>query len=125
MESHDNSKSPTGWYVGSYLMRFVELESKEIQNPEKRFLSWENTILVQASSIKEAFQKVAKFAQEEAKPYKGGKAGVPVQWVYEGITELLPIYEPLADGAEIMWAEHRPKKLKNLRALVKQVHEFE
>ena len=106
-------------------MRFVELESKEIQNPEKRFLSWENTILVQASSIKEAFQKVAKFAQEEAKPYKGGKAGVPVQWVYEGITELLPIYEPLADGAEIMWAEHRPKKLKSLRALVKQVHEFE
>ncbi len=50
---------------------------------------------------------------------------MPVQWVFEGITELLPIYEKLGDGSEIMWAEHAPKKLKNIRKRIRQKHEFE
>jgi hypothetical protein len=44
--------------------------------------------------------------------------------VYEGITELLPICEELEDGAEIMWREHNPKKLKNLKKYIKIKGEF-
>jgi len=39
-----------------------------------------------------------------------------VRWVFEGITELLPVYERLQDGAEIMWAEKESVKLSALRA---------
>jgi hypothetical protein len=42
-----------------------------------------------------------------------------VRWVFEGVTELLPVYEDIEDGAEIMWAQHSPKMLKTLRHLVK------
>lgn len=60
----------------------------------------------------------------ETQPYKGGKDGVPVQWVFEGVTELLPIYEELEDGCEIMYREHNSKKLKNLRKVVREKDEF-
>jgi hypothetical protein len=40
------------------------------------------------------------------------------------LTELLPIYEELEDGSEVMWAEHAPRKLKNLKKMVRTLDEF-
>ena len=116
--------SPVGWYVGSYLIRFVELLAEGNNDPEKKFLSWENTVIVKASNLHEAYDKVVAIAMQATEPYKGGPEGVPVQWVFEGVTDLLPIYEPLEDGAEIMWAEHQPRKLKNLKNRVKGRDDF-
>ena len=115
---NDKNISPVGWYVGSYLIRFIELSEEGSEDLENRFLTWENTIIVKASNLEEAYDKVVKVANEGTTPYKGGPDGVPVQWVLEGVTSLLPIYEELEDGAEIMWAEHNPKKLKNIRKMV-------
>ena len=120
----DKNVSPVGWYVGSYLLRFVELNDEERDNPEKRFLSWENTVLVKAESLDSAFAKVERIAKQAAKPYRGGPEGVPVKWEYLGITELLPVYEEIADGAEIAWAEHNPRMLRNLRQCVKPKGSF-
>lgn len=120
----DKNISPVGWYVGSYLIRFISHLEQGNDDLEKRFLSWENTVIVKAKSIDEAYEKVVIQAQEASGPYMGGKdmggeGGEPVEWVFEGVTDLLPIYEELADGAEIMWAEHKPKKLKTIKKLVK------
>lgn len=115
---HDKNISPVDWYVGSYLIRFVELDEEGNEDLEKKFLTWENTIIVRATDLDEAYDKVVKVAEEGTAPYKGGPDGVPVQWVFEGVTSLLPIYEELEDGAEIIWEEHNPKKLKNIRKLV-------
>ncbi len=116
--------SPVGWYVGSYLIRFTEMNDEGKNDPEKMFLSWENTVIVKAKNIDEAYGKIEAIAKGDECPYEGGKNGIPVQWVYQGITELLPIYEDLVDGAEIMWGEHNPKKLKNLQARCKKLNEF-
>jgi hypothetical protein len=121
---YDKNISPVGWYVCSYLLRFIELADTNNDNLEARFLSWENTVLVKASSIDEAFEKTVVIAEQATEPYKGGTKGVDVQWVFEGVTEVLPVYEELEDGAEIMWRDRSPRKLKNLRALVRQKHEF-
>ncbi len=86
--SYDKNISPVGWYVASYLLRFIELDDVEKDNPEKRFLSWENTVLVQAKSLDEAFAKVTKLARAATKPYRGGDKSVPVKWTFEGITSL-------------------------------------
>ncbi|MDQ6975812.1 MAG: DUF4288 domain-containing protein, partial [Mariprofundaceae bacterium] len=92
--------------------------------PEKRFIVWENTIIVQASSLDDAYDKVVDEAKLETKPYKGGSDAVPVQWVFEGVTELLPIYEELEHGAEIMYREHNNTKLKNLQKAVRKKSDF-
>jgi hypothetical protein len=121
---YDKNISPVDWYVGSYLIRFIELEEKGNFDLERRFHSWENTVIVNARSLDEAYKKIEDIAKSETKPYKGGSEGVPVQWVYEGITELVPIYEELEDGAEIMWCERKPRKLKNLKKLVGDITDF-
>ncbi|MEC7121197.1 MAG: DUF4288 domain-containing protein [Pseudomonadota bacterium] len=117
-EKYDKKTSPVGWYVASYLLRFVEIEDPKKDDLDQRFLSWENSVLIQATSIQEAFDKVVKIALAETRPYKGGAQAADVQWIFEGVTEILPIYETLADGSEIMWCERFPRKLKNLRRLV-------
>jgi len=121
--ARDKNISPVGWYLASYLLRFVELTDKKRNDPEKRFLSWENTILVKATSLNEAYVKAIKVAHESTRPYRGGPQGVRVKEL-EGITDLLPVYEALGDGSEIAWAEHRPRKLKKLRTWVKPKGSF-
>lgn len=121
---HDKNISPVGWYIGSYLLRFIELANTDNYNEEAKFLSWENTIIVKANSIEEAYDKTVSKAHLETEPYKGGPKGVDVQWVFEGVTSVLPIYEKFEDGSEIMWRERNPKKLKTLKSLVGKKQDF-
>ena len=120
----DKNISPVNWYMVSYLLRFTEVKDPRKNDDEARFLSWENTILVNAIFPDEAYEKGNKVAREAAKPYKGGPEGVPVQWKLVGITQVLPIYEALEDGAEIAWAERAPRKLKNLKRMVGSKRSF-
>lgn len=107
--------SPVGWYVGSYLLRFVERDEAGNDDAGTRFLVWENTVIVRATDLEEAFRKVEAVGRAQTRPYLGGEHAAPVQWIFEGITDLLPIYEPLEDGAEIMWEEHESVELGELR----------
>jgi hypothetical protein len=63
----------------------------------------------------EAFDKASSIAHAAAEPYQGGPDGVAVRWEFVGVTSVLPIYEELEDGVEIVWEEHRNRKLKTLR----------
>src|SRR6516164_7214841 len=117
--SYDPNRSPVGWYVASYLLRFVEIKDERKDNARRKFLSWENTVLVKARSLEHAYAKVTKIARAKTRPYRGGPKGIPVRWVYEGVTDLLPVYEELRDGAEIMWTERTASTVKTLRTLVK------
>ncbi len=120
----DKSTSPIGWYVASYLIRFVELDEPAQQSGDDRVLAWENTIIVRADNIEHAYDKVIETADQFTKSYKGGPEGVDVKWELEGVTELLPIYEDLEDGSEIMYKEHSRKKLKTLRKKIRKKNEF-
>ena len=117
--------SPVGWYVGSYVLRFIELAERGNSDPMRRFYTWENTVIVKARSLDHAYDKIVAIAKGATKPYKGGpKPGVDVQWLFEGVTELLPIYEKLEDGAEIMWAEHPLRSLTKIRSWAKKKKQF-
>jgi hypothetical protein len=116
---YDKNTSPVGWYVGSYLLRFVRTEGSGNNDPGRRFLSWENTVLVKARSLDQAYAKVERLGRAKTKSYRGGPKGLPVRWIFEGVTDLLPLYERLRDGAEIMWTERSPRTLGSLRGLVK------
>ena len=121
MAAYPKDISPVGWYVGSYLLRFIELDSTGNDDPDGKFLAWENTVIVRAGKLDEAYAKVVALANSQTDPYKGGAEGVPVQWIFEGVTELLPIFEPLEDGCEIMWAEHKAVRLSELRQRAKSL----
>jgi hypothetical protein len=111
--------SPVGWYVGTYQLRFVELADRKKNDAKRRFLCWENTVLVKAKNIREAHRKVVKVGEAHTRPYKGGPNAINVQWVFEGVIDLLPVYEEVKDGSEIMWAE-RTRTLQGMRELAKR-----
>ena len=110
---YDPNHSPVGWYIGSYLSRFIVLGEERNDDQERRFTVWVNTVLVQAENLEEAHDKVVAIGKEHAEPYKNGRSQ-DVQWAFEGLSDLLPVYEKIEDGCEVMWAEYT-KKLKNIR----------
>jgi hypothetical protein len=114
--------SPVDWYVGRYQLRFVEVGDKGNDDLSRRFLVWENTVLVKAKSLGEAHRKIVKIGKS-TRPYKGGPDAVDVQWLFEGVVELLPVYEEIEDGTEIMWAERR-RSLKEIRSLAGSASAF-
>jgi hypothetical protein len=113
--AYDPNLSPVGWYVASYLLRFVVPGEPRDDDPEQRFVVWENTIVVQAENMDEAYDKAVQVAQSHP--------DIEVQWVYEGLSELLPIYEKIQDGSELMWSEY-VRKLKNIQRKVRKKGEF-
>ncbi|MGH9826138.1 MAG: hypothetical protein ACREDR_23150, partial [Blastocatellia bacterium] len=118
------NRSPSGWWVASYLERF-EFEDEEKKNLNRRCVAWENTIIIKARNREEAFRKAEKAGRlvdgiEGYSPLERPKmmgigplvrgSVLPKRrgvWRYEGLTSLLPIYEDLQDGAEIIWQEHK------------------
>lgn len=120
----DEKISPVGWYVGSYLLRFAETGKEKDLDPEDRYVFWENTRIVKAKSLSQAYDKLVKAAQLDTEAYVDEGEVLPVKWVFEGVVDLLPIYESLEDGAEIMYREHTRTKLKNLRKLVRSKAEL-
>lgn len=75
--TYSKNISPVGWYVGTYLIRFIELEAQDNDDPDKRFLSWENTVIVKAKDLDEAYDKLVVIAEETTRPYKGGSKEFP------------------------------------------------
>ena len=56
MTGYSKDISPVGWYVGSYVLRFVELNDSGNSDPDRKFLVWENTVIVRAGSLDEVSQ---------------------------------------------------------------------
>ena len=118
MNVHNKDVSPVGWYLCSYICRFLEVDDAKQDNLDQEFKCWENTVLIKAESPIEAFEKTESIGLEHAEPYKGGDGGVLVQWKYEGVSNILPIYEEIEDGAELIWTEHEAVKLSKLKDML-------
>ena len=41
------------------------------------------------------------------------------EWRFAGIGMLLPIYEKIEDGSELLWEEHKSMSMRKIRKLVK------
>jgi len=120
------NKSPTGWWVASILTRYEE-EGENTENPNRRCLAWEDTIILKARDRNQAYRKA--IAEGKARECVGDdwidtKTRRKGKWIFEGLTSLNPVYDELDDGAEIIWQEHH-RSAKKLKAWVKEKHELE
>jgi Domain of unknown function (DUF4288) len=112
------NRSPTGWWIASYLLRF-EFNDEDRNNLNRRCTAYENTLILQANDRDEAFRKATRLGKQGDK-LKGwnsfGRKGV---WRFEGLTSLLPIYEELEDGAEILWREYSNRTVRKIKSFVR------
>lgn len=79
MSSWDRNRSPVGWYVASYLMRLIEINADGKKNPKRRFLSWENTFLIKAKNLDQAYAKASKIGRLGTEDFLGGPRRVPMR----------------------------------------------
>lgn len=116
--------SPYGWWVASYIERMAWDDELNL-SPNKRCRAWENTIILQAVDREEAYKKAVYLASKSSTKFEDSSTGRKGRWIYEGLTSLLPIYDPLEDGAEIFWIDHKNRTIKTIKSRVKQKYELE
>ena len=90
------NRNHTGWWIFREVERWVP-RRRAGQKAPTRHLVWENTRLVCADSREEAHRKAVALCRA-GRPRKtnGG------EWRFVGLSLLLPVYEELADGAELL-----------------------
>lgn len=117
--------SPVNWYLAEILLR-AEWCDEDKRNPNRRCKVWENTVLIKASSPKEAYTKAMKLGKEHAKGdfWEEGNKDRKGQWHFEGLTSLLAIYDELEDGSEISWYQGENQSVKKIKSWVKTEQEL-
>ena len=111
-KERDKNVSPVGWYVATEVLRFIP-PGIDADDPRRRFVVWENLILVQADDPEMAYQKAMEGGAGNNGPTKAGR------WQFEGLADLLPIYDKMEDGSEILWIKHKSKSVTTVKGMVK------
>jgi hypothetical protein len=120
----EKNKSPHGWWIATIVERYEHFDEDKTKL-NRRCTAWMNTVLIKACSRDEAYRKAiaqGKIGTDSICGPEGGRQG---HWVFEGLASLLPIYEKLEDGAEIMWEQAVNVTVKTVRARVKEKRELE
>lgn len=126
MKVPHRNRSPYGWWVASYMECAVWDDERRI-NPNKRYLVWENTIVLKAPNRNAAYAKAVRLGRKrpDVSRFEDADGTRTGKWQFLGLTSLLPIYEELEDGAEIIWREHARRPLKSILAKVRRKNELE
>lgn len=98
------SNENRNWFIVEIIEK-CEPVSRNDKNDLRRVTTWGNHHLIKANSPEEAFDKAIKLGKE--KNYKFTNSDkVEMESIFVGIGELLPIYEDIEDGAELMWNDY-------------------
>jgi hypothetical protein len=106
------NRNHTGWWIFREVEQWVSKRQKKLTS-KSRCLVWENTRLIRAKSRDEAYRKALRVGRiGHPSKTKGGT------WHFVGISLLLPLYEKIEDGVEILWTEHRNMPVARIKRLV-------
>jgi hypothetical protein len=128
MEKAEKISNKNGnWYIAEIIEKCEPVERNEKQEL-RRVTTWGNHHLIKADSPEKAFDKAVKLGKEAEYKFTNSDK-VEMEWIFVGIGELLPIYEDIEDGAELMWNDYgfisnrrtmrMPYKKKELMKLIK------
>lgn len=121
MNSQEKISNEKGnWYIVEIIEKLEPVLNKK-SSDLRRVTTWGNHHLIKASSPDKALEKAIKLGKEgEFKFINSDK--IEMEYIFIGIADLIPIYENIEDGAEIMWtnygfiSERRTQKLKRTKA---------
>lgn len=107
------NRNHTGWWIFMEVTQWVSNRQKKL-SPTSRCLVWENMRLICARNREQAYRKALKLGRlGHPSKTRGG------EWRFVGISMLLPVYEEIEDGAEILWTDHGALPIRRIKKLVK------
>jgi hypothetical protein len=106
------------WFLAEVVERAEVVKEGDL-NPNRRLLTWVNTLLIHAQSLAEAYDKSIKIAKKRYPVRYKAVAGNTVQWIVLGLSSLKQIEEELKDGSEISWTDIGRISVKHSNSLVK------
>ena len=86
--------SPTGWWIAGLLERHKN---------SSRAAYWNNYRLIRAEHWRDAFQRALAHGRRDSEVGSRAFNGITE---FVGVTDLVPIYDPFEDGAEVLWQEY-------------------
>jgi len=100
------NQSPYGWWVATLILRF-QYVGEDVSNPRHRCMADENLVLIKAKDREEAYRKALRLGEaEEDVELSDSTTGRRGYFVFEGLSSLLPVYDEIEDGAELLWTRH-------------------
>jgi hypothetical protein len=92
------------WYLVEIIEK-CEPVLRDKSSDLRRVTTWGNMHLVKADSPEEAYAKGLKIGRDSAFIFINANHQ-EMEWSFVGIGDLLPIYEDIEDGAELMWSDY-------------------
>ena len=114
-------KNKGDWFLVE-VIEICEPANAKTTDPLRRATTWGNYILINATTSSKAFDKAVKVGKSGAYSFKGRDQ--KMKWIFAGIGDLLPIYEDLEDGAEIMWRDYGYIRAKRIDKIVQTKKEL-
>ena len=109
------NRNHTGLWIASYMLR-CQVSGEDTSNPRRRCLAWKNTIILKAGDRETAYRKALRVGRGAGHSYRTA-AGGRARWIFEGLVELLPVYEELADGSELYFSSYN-RSVAAIQAMV-------
>lgn len=97
-------KNNKNWYLVEIIER-CEPNDTDDNRPLRRCTVYGNYHLIKADSIEKAYDKAEKIGREGNYNFKNSDK-MDMKWEFIGIGDLLPIYEDIEDGAELMFTDY-------------------
>lgn len=107
------NRNHTGWWIFNEVEQWVSDAQKKLSD-HSRCPVWINTRLLRAKNRKKAYKKAMKLCQT-GHPSKTNSG----EWRFAGISMLLPVYEKIEDGVEILWTDLGLMTVGKIQKLVK------
>ena len=105
MEGTEKISNEKGnWYIAEIIEKCEPVKHNK-EYDMRRVITWGNFHLIKADSPKLAYQKAIKIGKEsEVKFINSDK--IEMEYTFVGIADLIPIYDDIEDGCEIMWTDY-------------------
>ena len=96
-------KNRRDWWLVSVCEQ-NEVVGTDKRNPRRRPATWVNTLLIKAPSLGAAYDKALRVSRVGNNRYRA-VSGKTAYWKVVGVWDLVPIYEDIEDGAELIWQD--------------------
>lgn len=117
MEQTDKIVNNGNWFIAEIIEQ-TEAVAADESRENRRLTVWGNYLLIKSASLAEAYDKAENIGQNYNYTFRN-EDGIDLKNSFVGIGDLLPIYEDLEDGAEIIWADYGSISARKARSYVK------